>query len=129
MGIIGFLLFIIFIIIIIFNVCLKKVTLNNIKELNNTIEYDIQIGDLFVSREILIEPDNPFKTNDITDECNYNKIHIVKDIKYNHKNKLWVKYTSLISLKCGFEITYELPASDFLIVYEKRNDLKKIFNL
>lgn len=129
MGIIGFLLFISFIIIIIFSVCLKKVTLNNIKELNNTIKYDIQIGDLFVDKDILIKPNNPFKTNDITDECNYNKIHIVKDIKYNHKNKLWVKYTSLHNLKCGFEITYELSAFDFSIVYEKRNDLKELFGL
>ena len=98
----------------------------SIKKLT-VINYDIQIGDLFVDQDILIQPDNPFTDNDIKDHCD--KISIVKDLKTNHKGELWVQYISVKNILKERDWKFEMSADDFLYLNQKRNDLKELFNL
>lgn len=136
MGIIGFFIFLILLSLLIFAICLIK--FDNISEVieyiksqifkkSRSINYDIQIGDLFVDNDILIQPDNPFTDNDIEDRCD--EIFIIKDLKTNYRGELWVQYISVKNITRGFDWTREMSADDFLYMTQKRNDLKELFNL
>lgn len=132
----GFFIFLIILSSLIFAICYIKfdnisdvieyIKLRSIKKLT-VVNYDIQIGDLFVDQEILIQPDNPFTDNDIKDRCD--EIFIVRDLKTNHKGELWVQYITVKNIIRGFDCTREMSADDFLYMTQKRNDLKELFNL
>lgn len=91
------------------------------------INYDIQINDLFVNKDILIQPDNPFIIDDIKNHCD--KIFIIKDLKTNYRGELWVQYISVQNILKERDWKYELSADGFLYLHQKRNDLKELFNL
>lgn len=131
-----FFIFLIILSLLIFAICYIK--FDNISEIieyiklrlikkSTVVNYDIQIGDLFVDQEILIQPDNPFIIDDIKDRCN--KIFIVKDLKTNHKGELWVQYISVQNIIKERNWRFEMSADDFLYLHQKRNDLKELFNL
>ena len=136
MGFIGFFIFLILLSLLIFAIYLTK--FDNFSDIIEYIKsrlfkkltvvnYDIQIGDLFVDKEILIQPDNPFTDNDIEDRCD--EIFIVRDLKTNYKGELWVQYITVQNITRGFNCTREMSADDFLYMTQKRNDLKELFNL
>lgn len=136
MGIIGFFIFLILLSLLIFAIYLTK--FDNFSDIIEYIKsrlfkkltvvnYDIQIGDLFVDQKILIQPDNPFVIDDIKDHCD--EMFIVKDLKTNHRGELWVQYISVQNILKERDWKSEMSADSFLYLHQKRNDLKELFNL
>lgn len=132
----GIIVFFICLISIIFVICYVKfdnisevieyVKLRLVKKLP-VINYDIQIDDLFVDKEILIQPDNPFITDNIKNRRD--EIFIIKDLKTNYRGELWVQYISVQNIIKERDWKCEMSANDFLYLYQKRNDLKEFFDL
>ena len=136
MEIIGFFIFLILLSLLIFAIYLTK--FDNISEIIKyiksrffkkltVINYDIQINDLFVDKDILIQPDNPFIIDDIKNHCD--KIFIIKDLKTNYRGELWVQYISVQNIIKERDWKFEMSADDLLYLHQKRNDLKELFNL